>query len=39
VTMLEGVLRYGLKTSRVAAFKEPEPKEWRERIDRAAQPA
>ena len=39
VTMLEGVLRYGLRTSRVAAFKEPESKEWRERVDRAAQPA
>ena len=39
VKMLEGVLDYGLSTSRVAAFKEPEPKEWRERVDRAAQPA
>lgn len=27
VTMLEGVLDYGLETSRAAAFKEPEPKE------------
>jgi allantoin racemase len=28
VKMLEGILEYGLATSRVAAFKEPEPKEY-----------
>ena len=39
VKMLEGVLDYGLQTSRVAAFKEPEQKEFRPRVDRAGQPA
>jgi allantoin racemase len=28
VKLLEGMYDYGLNTSRVAAFKEPEPKEW-----------
>lgn len=30
VKLLEGICDYGLKTSRVAAFKEPEPKEFAE---------
>jgi allantoin racemase len=28
VKVLEGILDYGLSTSRVAAFKQPEPKEY-----------